>query len=215
MNVYARSSRLLVAQVLADAAMLAWIAACWWCGRLADSFLRGLAQPAVDAGRAATQVKGQLTDAADQVKDLPLVGDQLRAPFDQVSGSVDGLVQAADAQVVAINQAATATGWAVFLAPVLLALAFWLPWRVAQVRAARQLKSLSSSPAGDELLALRALATQPLAALMNVTSDPVAVWRSGDPEAMRRLADVALHAGGVSRPRRLHDGATGSLRRPR
>lgn len=199
MHLYARPSKLLLTQVLADAALFAWFTASWWLGRAVDGFVRGLGQPATDAAHTATQVKDELADAATQVKDLPLIGEQLRNPFDQVSRSLDGLVKAADAQVTSINQAATVAGWVTFVAPVLLALAFWLPWRVTYMRTASLLRDLSMSPAGDELLALRALTTQPLSVLMHVVSDPAAAWRSGDPQVLRRLADVELRAHGVQR----------------
>ncbi|NNH54440.1 hypothetical protein HLB15_19615, partial [Promicromonospora citrea] len=49
------------------------------------------------------------------------------------------------------------------------------------------------------LLALRALANQPLRALARVTDDPVAAWRSGDEDTIRALADLELRSLGLRR----------------
>jgi hypothetical protein len=56
---------------------------------------------------------------------------------------------------------------------------------------------LATSPAGEELLALRALTNRPLPELRTVAEDPLEAWRSGDPDAVRRLAALELEAAGV------------------
>ncbi len=50
---------------------------------------------------------------------------------------------------------------------------------------------------GLELLALRALATQKLAAITAVDADALAGWRRGDPDIVRRLAQLELRSSGV------------------
>ncbi len=51
--------------------------------------------------------------------------------------------------------------------------------------------------AGEELLALRALANRPLHELRRVAPDPVRAWRDGDADAIRALAHLELVADGV------------------
>jgi hypothetical protein len=46
---------------------------------------------------------------------------------------------------------------------------------------------------------LRALANQPLRSLTRISDDPVAAWRSGDPDAVRKLADLELRSLGLKR----------------
>jgi hypothetical protein len=63
------------------------------------------------------------------------------------------------------------------------------------------MRELAAAPAGVELLALRALANQPLHALTKVSDDPVAAWRDGEPEATYALAQLELASTGVPWPR--------------
>lgn len=202
MTFYARPSGRLVRQVLADAFVAVWVVAWWFVGRAADATLRALADPARLAARTASDLKHQLGDAAARAAEVPFVGDRLRGPFEQMSGTVDGLVSSANGQVTGIENFATLAGWVVFAAPALLLIAFWLPVRMRFATKAASARNLARQPHGDELLALRALANRPLSELTRAASDPVAAWKSGDPAVLARLADVELAASGVRRPRR-------------
>src|SRR5947209_16026368 len=97
---------------------------------------------------------------------------------------------------------ASPVGWRVELGPVLVVVAFWLPARLRFARRAGMSTELATAPAGEELLALRALTNRPLHELRSVAEDPLAAWRSGDPDAVRALAALELDAAGVSPPRR-------------
>jgi hypothetical protein len=56
---------------------------------------------------------------------------------------------------------------------------------------------LAATPAGEQLLALRALANRPLVKLAAIHGDPVGAWRSHDAAAIRGLAALELRASGV------------------
>jgi len=56
---------------------------------------------------------------------------------------------------------------------------------------------MRSSAAGTDLLALRALATQPLTRLVAIDPDIAAAWRRGDADAINRLAKLELAAEGL------------------
>ncbi|HEV7384427.1 MAG TPA: hypothetical protein VGN89_06075, partial [Phenylobacterium sp.] len=56
---------------------------------------------------------------------------------------------------------------------------------------------LRAVTAGRDLLALRALATQPLKRLLKVDPEIAALWRRGDPEAVEALARLELRALGL------------------
>ena len=88
-------------------------------------------------------------------------------------------------------------------APPILAIA--MPWLFLRVRFFRRkwtALTLARTPAGEQLLALRALANRPLAKLAAISVDPVGAWRSLDPVAIRGMAALELRASGV-RIRRL------------
>jgi hypothetical protein len=79
-----------------------------------------------------------------------------------------------------------------------------MPWLFLRVRFFRRkwtALTLARTPAGEQLLALRALANRPLAKLAAIHADPVGAWRSYDAVAIHGLAALELQAAGV-RPRR-------------
>nr|BFF13551.1 hypothetical protein GCM10025699_48540 [Microbacterium flavescens] len=85
--------------------------------------------------------------------------------------------------------------------PVVVILLTWLRRRIVFVRRASSVSALLRSPGGDDLLALRALSTLDARELAAVTPNPVAAWRAGDVDTVRRLADLALRDAGVGRAR--------------
>jgi hypothetical protein len=56
---------------------------------------------------------------------------------------------------------------------------------------------LAATPAGQQLLALRALANRSPAKLAAVSADPVGAWRREDPVTIYRLAALELRAAGI------------------
>lgn len=201
MRFYAPPSGRLVLQVAADLFVLVWALAWWGIGRLTDATLRAIAEPARQTAAVASDLRRQLQDAAAQAAGVPVVGDGLRRPFDGMASTLETLKAAASGQVAQIEQLATVLGWLAFLLPVALVVAQWLPRRLRFARRASATRRLLGHETGTDLLALRALATQPLAELAAVAPDPMAAWRAGDPVAIGRLADLELADAGVARPR--------------
>ena len=68
----------------------------------------------------------------------------------------------ANNQVESIERLALVVGWLVFLIPVALVVALWLPRRVRFYRQARASQEFLDSSADLDLFALRAMASQPL-----------------------------------------------------
>lgn len=199
---YARPSWRLVRQIVADLFVVVWGIGWWLVGRVTDGVIRALAEPARQASHIGADLRRQLTDAAVQANGVPLVGRELRRPFDAMAGSADAIVTTAQQQIAAIEQAATFTGWLTFAIPTAIILVLWLPRRIAFARRSGQIRALLTAGDGEQLLALRALATQPLANLRSVGPDPVAGWRAGDPAVIAALAELELIRAGASRPRR-------------
>ncbi len=54
---------------------------------------------------------------------------------------------------------------------------------------------------GVDLLALRALTTQRVAAIARIDPDALGAWRRSDPEIMGRLAELELRFVGIRMPR--------------
>ena len=197
MNLYARRPARLVGQVATDVLVLAWVVVWWLVGDLAQRSVLGVATPARETAAAAGKLSTQIGEAADQAARVPGIGDQLRQPLDAASGSLTEVLDAANRQVSSVERLADLMGWLVFLIPVTVVLAWWLPRRIAFVVRARAAQRFLDSSADLDLFALRAMTTQPLHVLARISDDPVAAWRAGDATVISRLADVELRRSGL------------------
>lgn len=184
----ARRSR----QVTADLLVLGWVVAWVLVGRWVFGLVMTLAAPADPLRSAGTGLESRMTEVAGRVIEIPLVGDQLDAPFTGAAGVGTDLVSAGDR----LESGVRTVAWLVSLlsagTPILLVLLVWAALRVAWVRRARALGREVGDPQSQQLLALRALVHQDPGRLQELHPDPVGAWRSGDPEAVRALADLEL-----------------------
>jgi hypothetical protein len=103
----------------------------------------------------------------------------------------------------------TTASWLAWLLALAVAsppiLALVMPWLFLRIRFLRRkwtAITLAGTPAGEQLLALRALANRPLGKLAAISADPVGAWRSYDAVAIRGLAALELRSAGVQRLRR-------------
>ena len=79
-------------------------------------------------------------------------------------------------------------------------LAVTMPWLFLRLRFFRRkwtVTALAATAAGQQLLALRALANRSPANLAAVSADPVDAWRREDPVTIHRLAALELRAAGI------------------
>lgn len=197
MNLYAASPGRAFRQILSDLLFLAWIAAWYWAARTAHEAIGELAGPGHATMDAADSMSGQLREVGQTIGGVPLVGDELTAPFSNLAEQADGLGAAGAAMVETVENLALAVGLAVLLIPVLLVAVVHVPLRVRFARAKRAARRATGQ--GAELFALRALTNQPPRKLNRVTDDPIAAWRTGDEAVLRQLADLELRSLGVKR----------------
>lgn len=192
MRWYASSPVRRTRQIAADVFVLGWVVLWVLVGRWVYGLVMTLAAPADPLRRAGTSLADRMTDIAGRVTDVPIVGDELTAPFHGTAGVGDDLVSAGDRLEGAVRTVA----WVVSLlsagTPILLVLLLWLLVRVAWARRASALGREVSDPESQQLLALRALVHQPPRRLQRLYPDPVAAYSSGDPEVWRALADLEL-----------------------
>lgn len=202
MTFYARPSWRMFWQVAGDVFALGWLIGWGFLGTLSHTMISAVAEPARQSARIGADIERHLSDAAVQATWIPIVGPGLRGPLNALAENVDGLVGYSQQQVVSLEQAATLIGCLVFLIPAVLMVALWLPRRVGFIRRAGETRRLAASESGAQLLALRALMSQPVRELQRVAADPVAGWRRGDPQVVARLADLELSRAGVPARRR-------------
>ncbi|WP_143028708.1 hypothetical protein [Quadrisphaera sp. DSM 44207] len=188
------------AQVLADVLVLAWACACVLIGRAVHDAISQLSRPGLQLQSGAGGLAEQLRSAGRAAQEVPVVGDELGGPLDDAGGSVDQLADAGGSLAASLQDLADVVSVVVALLLLLLVVAMWLPMRLRFALRAGRVHRLATGPGGTDLLALRALAFQPPAALARISPDPVGDWRRGDPGAVRRLAALELRAAGVAAP---------------
>ena len=147
----------------------------------------------------ANGIADNLDSAGESAHRIPLVGDAMSKPLRAASEAAVDLAGAGQ------NLHSTATWLAILLAIAVASppiLAIGMPWLFLRIRFFRRkwtVIALAQTPAGEQLLALRALANRPLRKLTEVSADPVGAWRIQDPAAVRGLAALELRSAGVAR----------------
>lgn len=186
-------SRQITVDVLALAAIAAWA----WLGYTIYALVMNLAQFGRQMEDAGEGFKETMTEVSATLGDIPLIGGGIRAPFDAASDAGANLEAAGVAQQVAVQQLATGLGVGIAVLPILTILIFWLVPRIRFARRAGVAKQLVKSGASVDLLALRALSNQKLAAIAAVDPDPAGAWRRNDPAVISALANLELRSSGV------------------
>ncbi len=202
MGIYAARPGRLVGQLVGDVFVLVWGVIWGIVGTFVHAGVSVLATPARETARTATRLSTDLRDAATQAATVPGVGEQLRRPFDAASTTLGTLVTSANHQVDSIERLALLMAWLVFLIPVSVVVAFWLPRRIRFHRRAKASQQFLDSSADLDLFALRALAGQPLHVLAGISDDPVHDWRTGNRVVIDRLAELELRQSGLRMPDR-------------
>ena len=202
MKLYADAPVRRARQVTGDLLLLLWI----WTWVKVASVVRDatltLARPGEEISDAGGGLADRLREAGDTVASVPLVGDEVRGPFDGAGSAAERLAAAGDAQVAAVQDLAFWLGLAVGAIPVLIALAVYLPLRWRFVREATAGRRFIDSVDDLDLFALRAMARQPMHRLARISDDPAGAWRRQEPEVVRALAALELRDSGLSVPDR-------------
>lgn len=200
MKLYADAPGRRARQVVGDVLLALWVALWVKLALVVRDATLALAAPGEQIERAGTGLAGKLRDAGDSVGGIPLVGDEVRTPFEGAGSAADQIAAAGTAQVDAVHTLAFWLGLAVGAIPILIVLAVYLPLRWRFVREATAGQRFMDSGSDVELFALRAMTNQPLHRLARVSDDPVGAWRDGDPAVVRALALLELRDVGLALP---------------
>jgi hypothetical protein len=195
-------------QVLIDLVVLAWVAAWALAGREVHRLIEQMAKPGVAVEQAGDRVASSMGAVQDQVTRLPVIGNDLRAPFGRLGEAGQALAQAGASQQHVVHQLALWLGVLIALIPVVVVVAIWLPGRVRWVREASAASRLrvGADTVDLGLFALRAIATRPLPELRRASADPLGDLQRGDYRALATLELRSLglrpDAPGLARRRR-------------
>ena len=198
---YATTPARLTAQLLSDLLIAAWITVWVLVGMAVHHAIATFAKVGTQVKDGATGISDNLGSAGDSADRIPLVGDAVAKPLRAASEAALDLAGAGQS----LNSTAT---WLAVLLAIAVAgppvLAVGMPWLFLRIRFFRRkwtVIALAQTPAGQQLLALRALANRPLRKLTEVNHDPVGAWRREDPTAVQGLAALELRSAGVARVR--------------
>ncbi|BBX46539.1 hypothetical protein GCM10009641_43080 [Mycobacterium cookii] len=195
---YANTPGRLLAQLCGDTMVVIWSFVWALVGLAVHSAVSTIA----DVGR---QVQGGADGVADSLKSaghsadrIPLVGSTVSEPLTAASKAALDIAGAGHNLDTTASWLAIVLALAVAAPPTLGVLVPWLVLRIRFVRRKLTVGALAATPAGAQLLALRALANRPLGRLAAVTPDPVGAWRAGDPHAIHGLAAIELRSAGMA-----------------
>lgn len=200
MRWWARPSWRLIGQLLSDVVAVAFIIVLWLVRPHIDSFIKGFATPSRVVAERTGMLHDNVSDVASTVNDWPFIGKAARVPFDAMAKQLSAISDSAYDQVATIEQVAWVTSWVVFAVLLLVVLVVWLPNRLKYLHLTHHTAAIARDPHGDDLLALRALTTQPLNKLRKVDQNPATAWRNGDQDAITKLAELELKRVGIKSP---------------
>ncbi|HYB34965.1 MAG TPA: hypothetical protein VEF72_03685 [Mycobacterium sp.] len=201
---YATTPGRLLAQLFSDVAVVVWTFAWVLVGVAVHSAVSTIAGVGRQVNSGAHGVADNLQSAGHSAEHIPLVGGTVSKPLTAASEA------ALDIAGAGHNLDTTATWLAVLLALAVAAppvLAVMMPWLFLRLRFFRRkwtVTALAATPAGEQLLALRALANRPLRKLTKVDADPVGAWRREDPVTIGGLAALELRSAGMRAPLAAH-----------
>ena len=199
MRFYAERPLRVAQQLLADAAVIAWVYLVVIAARAAWGLIDQLQGPAGALTAAGQSVRDTYDGAARTASGIPLVGAELARALSVGTGAGESLTAAGQRQVQIID---TVGMWAAVAIVAFAAVPVVLLWLYVRVRYARTAEPAVDARARDmDLLALRALAHQPTRQLLRVSDDPAAAWRRDDTRVVRDLARLELRALGLRAPR--------------
>lgn len=196
---YATTPARLLRQLVSDIVVAAWTTIWVLVGLAVHTAVATIAEVGREVKDGATGVSGSLNSAGDSVDGVPLVGDALSKPLRAASEAANGIADAGHSLDTTASWLAVVLALAVAAPPIMAIAMPWIYLRVRFFRRKWTALTLATTPAGEQLLALRALANRPLGKLAAVSMDPVGAWRRDDLVAIRGLANLELRSAGVAR----------------
>lgn len=196
---YATTPSRLLAQLISDIFVIVWTTVWVLVGVAVHAAVSTIAEVGRRVQTGATGVADNLDSAGDSTDDVPLIGGELAKPLHAASEAALDIAGAGHSLDTTASWLAWVLALAVAAPPILFVAMPWLFLRIRFFRRKWTAITLARTPAGEQLLALRALANRPLPTLTAIHADPVGAWRSHDAVTIRGLAALELRAAGVQR----------------
>jgi hypothetical protein len=197
MKLYAERPATQLRQLVTDVLVVVWVYTWVYLGTRLYDLVQKLAVPGQKLEDAGDGLADNLGRAADRINDVPGVGGAVAAPFGKAAEAARSLASAGRDQQQVVDDLAWVLSVLLVALPLALVVFVWLPLRFRWVRRASAAARLRGGSTGRDLLALRALATRPLGALVRLDPQIAAAWRRGDPDAVDSLARLELRSLGL------------------
>ena len=188
----------LLAQLFSDFAVVVWTAIWLLVGMAVYDAISTIAEAGRQVESGAHGIAGNLSSAGHGAQQIPLVGDAVSKPLTAASQAALDIAGAGHDLDTTASWLAVLLAMAVVALPILIAVMPWLFLRLRFFRRKRTVIALAATPAGEQLLALRALTNRPPRKLTAVSADPVGGWRREDPVTIRALAALELRSAGIT-----------------
>ena len=188
----------LLAQLFSDFAVVVWTAIWLLVAMAVYEAISTIAEAGRQVESGAHGIAGNLSSAGHGAQQIPLVGDAVSKPLTAASQAALDIAGAGHDLDTTASWLAVLLAMAVVALPILIAVMPWLFLRLRFFRRKRTVIALAATPAGEQLLALRALTNRPPRKLTAVSADPVGGWRREDPVTIRALAALELRSAGIT-----------------
>ncbi|WP_412540183.1 hypothetical protein R8Z50_30860 [Longispora sp. K20-0274] len=192
MKLYAELPARRTRQIVADVSAVAWTALWIWLAYLLHQAISALARIPDQVTKDGDSLRDSLNGAAKEAGKIPLVGKELGQKLADAAGVAQSAAEAGRTGSETIGTVALFTAIVVGVAVTVPILLFWVVARARWIARARTAVLLRAEPAGEDLLALRALSTAALKQLRRAADDPAGGWRERDPATMTALATLEL-----------------------
>jgi hypothetical protein len=195
---YATTPGRLAAQLFSDFAIFLWTVIWLLVGTAVYDAISTIANAGRQVENGANGIAGNLASAGHGAQQIPVVGDAVSAPLTSASQAALDIAGAGHSLDTTASWLAVLLALAVVAVPLLIVVVPWLFLRLRFFRRKWTVTGLAATPAGEQLLALRALTNRPPRKLAAISADPVGAWRREDPLTIRALAALELRAAGIT-----------------
>ncbi|MBI2698550.1 hypothetical protein A9W98_29840 [Mycobacterium gordonae] len=187
----------LFGQLISDITISLWTVIWVFVGMAVHDAIATIAEAGRQVESGSKGLAGNLASAGQGAHSVPLLGDALGKPLDAASQAALDVAGAGHNLDTTASWLAWVLALAVASPPILAVTVPWLLLRWRFFRRKWVVTALAATAAGQQLLAMRALANRSPAKLAAVSADPVGGWRHEDPMVIRGLAALELRAAGI------------------
>jgi hypothetical protein len=195
---YATTPGRLAAQLFSDFAIFLWTALWLLVGTAVYDAISTIAEAGRQVENGANGIAGNLASAGHGAQHIPVLGDAVSKPLTSASDAALDIAAAGNSLDATASWLAVLLALAVVAVPLLIVVMPWLLLRLRFFRRKWTVTGLAATPAGEQLLALRAVTNRPPRKLVALSADPVGGWRREDPVTIRALAALELRSAGVA-----------------